>query len=64
MRTARSLVLKKESLTELSTAELEGVAGGGTTTVSNMISPCPTRTNPVCDLVSRRVQPCLTDQVC
>lgn len=69
MRNARKLVVKKETLGELSTSDLRSVAGG--TIVSNalpvcvsvVIHPCPTRNlpEPVCDAVSRAVQPCLTE---
>ena len=75
MRTARTLMVKKETLTELATSDLESVVGGDTTgqisnmiqpcptqtgtTVSNMVRPCPTETSPVCDLVSRIIHPCL-----
>ena len=74
MRTARTLTVKKETLSELATSDLESVVGGATTdkisdmirpcptatgTVSNMVRPCPTETSPVCDLVSRIIQPCL-----
>jgi hypothetical protein len=68
MRTARKLVVKKETLGELTSAELGSVVGGDTTgiiskvinciTLSNMIQPCPTQTNPVCDRVSAAIRPC------
>ena len=76
MRTARKLVVKKEILSELTTAELESVAGGDTTgqvsamintcggTTSRNISPCPTRNNVVCDRVSTMIQPCPTRDFC
>lgn len=69
MRNARKLVVKKETLGELSTSDLRSVAGG--TIVSNalpvcvsvMVRPCPTNplTDPVCDLISDAVRPCLTE---
>lgn len=69
MRISRKLVVKKETLGELSTSDLESVAGGTIVSnalpncVSDMIRPCPTHplTDPVCDAISRRVRPCLTE---
>jgi hypothetical protein len=65
MRTVRKLALKREALFELSSAELQQVAGGAQTIwrchVSNAIDPCPTRTNIVCDRISVIIHPCPTD---
>ena len=64
----RSLVLKKESLTELGPADLGLVAGGALT------PQCPTREYgcrvptdhcvSLTDCLSNLMHPCLTDQVC
>ena len=66
MRSASKLTLKKESLGELTTAELASVAGGNTTTttISRIIDPCltdtcPTRPAPVCERISRVIDPCV-----
>ena len=68
MRSARKLTLKKESLGELSTAELESVAGANTTTttISRIIDPCitvtdrcPTRPAPICERISQVIDPCI-----
>ena len=63
MKPLRKLMLKKESLTELTTRELHGVAGGAAT------PNCPTQTCPsgwcgsddVNCIVSQLIAPCLTD---
>ena len=65
MRTARKLVVKKESLHELSSDELGSVAGG---TVSAAIAPCPsdvvggcpTKFGNVCTVISRLFVTCPT----
>ena len=60
----RTLVLKKETLTELAAAELAGVAGGQATPTcptfecTELTSYCESA-NYTC-LVSRRMDPCLT----
>jgi hypothetical protein len=63
MRNARKLVLRKESLFELSTDELRGVAGGAITPacptnpncLSRIVNPCDTRTT---QIVSQLIDPC------
>ncbi|HVF04317.1 MAG TPA: hypothetical protein VNA20_05720 [Frankiaceae bacterium] len=67
MRTARKLVVKRESLGELSTDELGSVAGGSVVSAllaecpSDVVGGCPTHFGRLCDPISRLVRPCVTD---
>ena len=65
MRTARKLVVKKESLHELSSAELGSVAGGTVSAVvaecpSNIVGGCPTKFGPICQVISQVFITCPT----
>ena len=57
----RTLVLKKETLTELTSAELGGVAGGQAATPNCPTNTCVTFTTCA---ISRLMDPCLTEDVC
>ena len=63
MRTARKLVVKKDVLGELTTADLESVAGGDARTKLSNLMQCPTYGLPVCNQVSAMIQPCPTREV-
>ncbi len=62
MKPSRTLVLKKETLVELSTDELRGVVGGELT--QQLTPNCPTRYCASTDLrcmFSQYMDPCVTD---
>ena len=69
MRTSAKLVVKKETLGELTPSDLASVVGGTIVSnnlpvcVSDVVAPCPTHplTDPVCDRISRAVRPCVTE---
>ena len=56
----RSLVLKTERLTELSTVEMRAVAGGATTDCQHVSDVC-IRTYDVLCFLSRAMAPCPTE---
>lgn len=67
MRIARKLVVKRESLGELSTDELGSVAGGSIVSQifaecpSNVVGGCPTHFGRICDPISNIMRPCITE---
>ena len=67
MRTARKLVVKRETLGELSTDELGSVAGGSIVSAifaecpSDVVGGCPTHYGRICTLVSAIVFQCVTE---
>jgi hypothetical protein len=67
MRTARKLMVKRETLGELSTDELGSVAGASVVSQifaecpSNVVGGCPTHFGQICTFVSNIMRPCVTE---
>lgn len=67
MRSARKLVVKRETLGELSTDELGSVAGGSIVSAifaecpSDVVGGCPTHYGRICTRISAIIVPCLTE---